>query len=998
MILGDNIYQRAALSAGNIFSGNLDAATQALFSPMALSPDELKSLQDKFTGGGKHAENPIIKTALSLASNPILWIGIALAVGPWGRVRDIKNLSAVMQEGKAYMREVHPFMRALTSPFTSLRDLWHTGVIDKMLKVVKDTAEFQARHNDEWQGLVRAAQSSLGRQLSDRERRMVGAYLEGWHLPKAPIQQAGGGYPKILGEAPLAPGLEKRMEPAVLKLSQGLRGLLDKAGGEVLLDKEGEVLADFANKGVEWVGMGYAPRLTQRTGLEAFLQGTARVTTKYRRNLRNMGPMSGRAKSTHVRKGWSVPLEADVDLIQDVLTPEAYNGLKRIGVSSRDFFKQRLEGYTEGLRAIQAGEPVRDASVSIHNITEGMREELKHWGGSPDLAEPIVAHLRHKLEVDPGSVPVFIETLAERVGPARFTMDPYKYVPRYIRTMGPTYAWITKEGGSVLEEIFSEESKYGYVVKGWQRDMYQENLKPALKGMLTPKEFARRAWFEDSKLKAVEWLKSESPAIRMIPKGTRDWVLKGLEGGLSEQTVGGKIASLLYVSSLGANLSPVYKNLFQNFITTMNYTGAGNMAKGMGVVAGKLGDLSEEMGKGTPFNKAFKVAFPEYFEQFGYEHMLKAMAHGDIAKEATTATSVAKGAYEKIATGMMAPFAGSEKLNRLWSFYSSYGAAQEAGLSIGESGKIARNLTLLTQFGGGALGIPTAIRNLPVPLRQFSHFPLRYLEWLYGSMAFHPETTKISTGVIGRTMASSAGLYEIFKNLVGLDTANALAFGALPFPTYDKAALFPFPIVPPAVGIAAEASKAVVTGQFDQVPGKLGAAVVPGGIAVRRAWRTWAPKYVGYDQPTPDGKYPVYNKDGALLMYETPMQIVLRGLGLRPSAIEQEAATVRWLLGQRDKLRDFRRRYVEAVANGDMEQAQKIQNEFKKKFPSLGEIQIKRSDLQAVRNRQQLTRVQRILRGFPKEYQPIFESAASLGAVGHLAQSIDATGAPGFTF
>jgi hypothetical protein len=272
------------------------------------------------------------------------------------------------------------------------------------------------------------------------------------------------------------------------------------------------------------------------------------------------------------------------------------------------------------------------------------------------------------------------------------------------------------------------------------------------------------------------------------------------------------------------------------------------------------------------------------------------------------------------------------------------------------------------------------------------------MEWMYGSMAFHPEATKISTGVIGKTMASSAGLYEIFKNLLGVDMSSALAFGALPFPTYDKSALFPFPIVPPAVEITAEAAKAVATGEYEGLPGKLGAAVVPGGIALRRAWKTWSPRYVGYDQKTPEGKYPVYNKGGQLLMYESPMQVVLRGLGLRTNDVTQENSTVQWLLSQREKLRAYRQLYVEAVADGNMERAGKVQADFKRKYPSLGPIQFKRSDLTAIRNRRQLTRVQRIMKSFPAEYKPIFESAATLGTLGHFSQAMDTTGTPGFSF
>jgi len=990
-----SVYDRGSLFASNLLQGKLDASTVSLFAPMDLSPSEIDQLKRALTANGKRAENPILKTITDLASNPIVWIGMALALGPWGKTANIKHLASLMKEGKSYMREVSPLMRGLLSPFTALRNLWHTGIMDKMLDVVGTTAEFQSRHFESYQSIVRTAQKSLGRHVTKREWRLVDAFLRGWHKPGSPLARQ---FPTALGDdLVIAPKLLDHMSRPLRKLAGDLRGLLDDIGKEVLIGPNNEVLEDLAQKGVEFVQEGYAPRQTMRRALTALLgEGADKSVSTYRRMVRKMGPLGGRAKATHARQSFSIPLAADLDLIQDVIDPKAMRTFSHLEQSVIKYMRNHLQtaaSRLQGMTAAGAGE------ADMLEVVKGLADTLKTLGHPESLAAQIVAQLRHRAEVNPASIGPFIESLVTRMGPARFPLDPVQYMPKYIRTMGPTYAWISKGLGRHLDDIFSKGSKYAHVVKGWQRDMYEQNLRPSLKGLLTPKEMARRLWFDDASIKAREWLSGDSPAARLIPAKTREWLSKGLEAGLfSEGTLGGRLASLLYVSSLGANASPVSKNLFQNFITTMNYVGPRNMGHGLKTVAGRLSSLADDMAKGVPFEKAFQSRFKEYYEQFGYEHMLKAMTAGDIAKEASAVGSAVKGAWGKVSSTMMAPFAASEKLNRLWAFYSTYGAGKAAGLAEAAAGNIARNLTLLTQFGGGAVGIPQAIRNLPVPARQFAHFPLRYLEWLYGSMAFHPDPAKKSFGVIGRTLASSAGVYTIFKNLVGLDTSKALAFGAMPVPDYPESPFFPWPLVPPAIGIGGDILKSAVTGEWEGTGGRVGAMLVPGGLAARRAWKSWHPKYVDYNNPTTDGRLPIYNKEGYLIKYESPMQVVLRGLGLKTTDAAQEQAVVKWLLAQRDKLREYRRLYTEAVADGKMDRAKAVQAEFARKYPQLGPIQFKKSDLTAIRNRKELTRIQRILKGFPAEYRPIFQEAASLGTLGHMSRSLSTTGTPGFAF
>jgi len=986
-----NLYDRGSLFGSNLVRMDLDGATAALFSPMDLTPEELKRLGDRLSNNGKLNENPFIKTAKELATNPILWLGIVMAAGPWGKTMNISQLGAAMSEGTQYMRKVNPFIRGLLSPFTALRSLWHTGLMDKTMDVVQTIAEFQARHGDDWQNIVKTTQQKLGRAITERERRLVDAYLRGFHTAEAPLAKQVG----IKGI--MTPGLEKAMVPEVKEMAVSMRRLLDTAGSEVLkVPNSDQIIEELLDKGVEWVEHGYAPRHTARKGLEAWLGGGTKAAAKeYEGMLRGMGPASGIASSAKVRRGWSLPNEADLKLIEDVFDPQQFQKLVKFGEHRTAQLHEQISMYAETVKILEA-QGASDKTFDMY--AKGLSRILVIGGLPKETGKIIMDSMRYHTKVDPGSLPHLVDMLAERINPARFTMDPFKWMPKYIRSMGPTYAWLSKGMGKELDSIFAKTGPHAFKIERWQRDMYELNLRPTLRGMQTPKEYARRVWFDDSKLKVREWLQSGSPVSKQIPGSVRKWILDGLDGKINEQSLGGRLASLLYVSSLGLNLSPVSKNLFQNFITTANFLGPANTAKGLGTVAGKLSGLADDMTGGMEFNKAFQKNFDEYYKQFGYEHMLKAMAAGDVAKEAASVGSMAKSGWNKMTSVMMGPFAASEKLNRLWAFYAAHGAATTEGMATEAAGKVARNLTLLTQFGGGALGIPSAIRSVPALGRQFMHFPLRFGEWLYGSLAFHPDPRKISTGVLGRTMAGSAGLYTVFKNLVGLDVGPAMAFSALPFPEYEESPFYPWPLVPPAIGLAGDIVSSLSKGDYEGLPGKAGAMLTPGGLALRRMWRNWHPKYADYNAQNPDGTIPMYNKEGYLLRNETPFQLALRGLGINTMDASQEQATVKWMLAQREKIREFRRAFVQAVADGNTEKANAIQAQWQKKYPQLGPIQFKKSDLTALRNRRQLTRAQRIMEGFPQEYRPFFEEAVSLGAMGHMAQSIDEAGSPGFAF
>jgi hypothetical protein len=153
--------------------------------------------------------------------------------------------------------------------------------------------------------------------------------------------------------------------------------------------------------------------------------------------------------------------------------------------------------------------------------------------------------------------------------------------------------------------------------------------------------------------------------------------------------------------------------------------------------------------------------------------------------------------------------------------------------------------------------------------------------------------------------------------------------------------------------------------------------------------RTWRPKYADYSTRTQNGEIPIYNEQGALIRTESPGKLALRGLGLTTIDQAAEPQMVQYLLAQRDKIRGYRRGYLEALGDNDLEKARKINEEFQKRYPDLGALQVKKADIKAMENRKENSRLQRAVKGFPKDYQPIYQELVNYNHLNTLADAID---------
>jgi hypothetical protein len=121
----------------------------------------------------------------------------------------------------------------------------------------------------------------------------------------------------------------------------------------------------------------------------------------------------------------------------------------------------------------------------------------------------------------------------------------------------------------------------------------------------------------------------------------------------------------------------------------------------------------------------------------------------------------------------------------------------------------------------------------------------------------------------------------------------------------------------------------------------------------------------------------------------SPVELAMKGMGLHPVGPEAERQMTQYLLTQREKIRQYRREYLETLLENDLEKAAKINKQFQKDYPSLGPLQLKKSDIRAVQNRKEMSRMNRVLRGFPKEYRPLFQAMTEQASLAQLSEDID---------
>jgi hypothetical protein len=116
-----------------------------------------------------------------------------------------------------------------------------------------------------------------------------------------------------------------------------------------------------------------------------------------------------------------------------------------------------------------------------------------------------------------------------------------------------------------------------------------------------------------------------------------------------------------------------------------------------------------------------------------------------------------------------------------------------------------------------------------------------------------------------------------------------------------------------------------------------------------------------------------------------------KAIGLGDVQGTNEYALMKYMLSQRDRIREVRRNYLEAIARADYNGAKRVQMEWSKMFPHLGPLPVKKADITAVQMRREIPRIERLLQTLPVEVRPQFAQviSASMGIYGAGLIGID---------
>ena len=574
-------------------------------------------------------------------------------------------------------------------------------------------------------------------------------------------------------------------------------------------------------------------------------------------------------------------------------------------------------------------------------------------------AKPVAMHLK---KVDKG---MFNEFNKVRVG-----VDNKK-IPAMDTTI--------PEGMSLGDAIHSAADK---LADPAAKNIMKSDYMPMLNGQLTLGQASAMARWSNLKLKAVDILGTKW-AQKFVPAKVRKQLTGMLlqdRGPLGYLNAQGKIASYFYYSTLGFNPGSAFQNLLQTVITTGPMVGMKHLGAGIAGTTKKLsgpnGYFSLRAG-GLPEGEAFAKAFPQFAKAgLAPDPMSQAILRNSLGEMWSTAGKLrplgvgGKGAQtiESVKKAAMALFSKTEQWNRLITFEAGLAKGRAGGLSGTKLLDYATDVVRATQFPAGPAEMPRILSKLPAPWRQFMYFPIRYAGFL-GESTLYGGANKRNFGTLLRSAGSSAAAYQFLKNAAGADVSKSLMFGALPIPDDWTASPFhPMPVVPPVLSLMGGAAQSAVTGDPSHF-GRVAPLLVPGGISGRRIYRTLAPRYAGYKERTADGRIPTYGKNGAVVGYATPMELFMKASGIQPSSMVTEREMTSYLLKQRDGIRDFRRRYVDAFMGGNPEEAQRINTQFQKTFPELGHLYLKKTDIAAARDRKRITRLQRLMKTMPRDYR-----------------------------
>jgi hypothetical protein len=711
----------------------------------------------------------------------------------------------------------------------------------------------------------------------------------------------------------------------------------------------------------------------------------------------------------------------------------------KVGASKRQMLEQlRNAGFsTEGLeaatkrsnywpwRVARTEEQFERESAALVAATAGGEAQFgkKMLAAAGRVSSPHALVRRGKMVPDPTALesvkdllanPKLVETIKARLGraspPLTYSLDFLPTYERYIQSMGKAFGWTVRgRGEAVTEAVNALEASYlsnttKFAHNKIRAAMLRDSYIPMALGRATYKQGMSSAQFTEMKYRLSQKLQTSGLKKLLSPTmaDKLQVMLTEDRGLLNFRNLQGRIAGHFYVGALGLNPVSSAYNLMQTLLTTVPLIGTKYTAEGLSRTLKKIPQFvrMRESGLSTP--ETLIKLFPEFGRQGIAGSPLTEEALGGLFSKAWEASAVrrpnvAASVYNRTKSFMMSLFQSSELLVRLTAFEGTLAKATAEGLSAAEAGIVARRVVETTQFLAGTTAVPSLLKGTGPVLRQFGTFPFRYADYLFGT------STEIGSaaqrgglaglfpdrnlGVLGRSMLTAGLAFEGAQEFLGQDVSRGLMFGALPVPGEDQP-FFPFPFVPPALGLPAAAVSDLLTGEFKSLRFQL-PLLVPSGVAAGRFTTALAPgvaeilgrETAAYDQRRPDGRIPLFSRGGSLRGFVTPLELYMDGLGFPPAgpqSLQLEQELEGYLISQRDRIRGIRKDFLDALLiENDARKAANVNETFKQLYPGFGGIQVRPQDLRAVQLRAMVPRLEKALESLPSDMRPFFGQLVS---------------------
>jgi hypothetical protein len=471
----------------------------------------------------------------------------------------------------------------------------------------------------------------------------------------------------------------------------------------------------------------------------------------------------------------------------------------------------------------------------------------------------------------------------------------------------------------------------------------------------------------------------------------------------------GMVARWLYTTHLGLNLGSVTLNLTQPFLLTAPVLGIRATMEGYGKAIGEMWSyLKDRVGKHGvgPISQTQRRNLIQKHFRFGEESDIGA----DFLRtlDSTVFGGRIKGSggtVGRIEEYMMKLFEKSEWLNRTTTAHAVDAAYRASGRVLDERGlREVSRFVGETQFGANALNTPELLLNTPFfsnpAIKQFLTFPLRSFTAVAHTMpgVGGQEYSRGLLNVAVRGMGVSALVYEAGKNLLGADLSRGLFLEATTDFVGGERLIEDsgeWIKVPPALDIPRDFLVGMATGDRDLLRDSL-ARSFPGGVSLSRVLgslpelpegaRGFQKTTASWDVRTPEGLVPVY-KGQRLVEFRSPLDLVLRALGVDLSRSRYAGELDGYLVKQREEIVGYRQEYMAALAANNHPKAARIKQEFERRIKTPDgqsiPLTVNSRQWQAFLHSRETPRSERILDRIPPEVRPAYAALLS-GREGRL--------------